>query len=69
MGVCGSAQETKRGLTTEDRKVVAGKTRRGRWAETDGDSLERFLEHFPSVKREQTVALLYKVRDRFDVTA
>ena len=28
-----------------------------------GDSLERFLEHFPSVRREQAVAALEIARD------
>ncbi len=30
-----------------------------------GDSLERFLEHFPSVKREQAVTLLEQIGERF----
>lgn len=34
-----------------------------------GDPLERFLDHFPTVKREQAVALLDEVRDRFDAAA
>jgi uncharacterized protein (DUF433 family) len=28
-----------------------------------GDSLDRFLDHFPSVTREQAVALLEEARD------
>ena len=34
-----------------------------------GDPLERFLDHFPTVKREQAVALLDEVKDRFDAAA
>ena len=34
-----------------------------------GDPLERFLDHFPTVKREQAVALLDELKDRFDAAA
>ena len=34
-----------------------------------GDPLERFLNHFPTVSREQAVALLGEFRDRFDAAA
>ena len=34
-----------------------------------GDPLERFLDHFPTVKREQAVALLDELKDSFDVAA
>jgi uncharacterized protein (DUF433 family) len=34
-----------------------------------GDSLERFLDHFPTVKREQTVLLLEELKDQFDAVA
>ncbi len=34
-----------------------------------GDPLERFLDHFPTVKREQAVALLDELKDQFDAAA
>jgi uncharacterized protein (DUF433 family) len=34
-----------------------------------GDPLERFLDHFPTVTREQAVALLDELKDRFDAAA
>jgi uncharacterized protein (DUF433 family) len=34
-----------------------------------GDPLERFLDHFPTVTREQAVALLDQLKDRFDAAA
>jgi uncharacterized protein (DUF433 family) len=34
-----------------------------------GDPLERFLDHFPTVKREQVVALLDEIKDGFDAAA
>ena len=34
-----------------------------------GDSVERFLDHFPTVKHEQVVALLEEVKDQFDAAA
>ena len=34
-----------------------------------GDPLERFLDHFPTVKREQAVALLEEVKEGFDAAA
>jgi uncharacterized protein (DUF433 family) len=34
-----------------------------------GDPLERFLDHFPTVKREQAVALLDELKDSFDAAA
>lgn len=34
-----------------------------------GDPLERFLDHFPTVRREQAVALLDEVKDQFDAAA
>ena len=34
-----------------------------------GDPLERFLDHFPTVKREQAVALLDELKVRFDAAA
>ena len=34
-----------------------------------GDPMERFLDHFPTVKHEQVVALLEEVKDRFDAAA
>ena len=34
-----------------------------------GDPLERFLDHFPTVKREQTAALLDELKDQFDAAA
>jgi uncharacterized protein (DUF433 family) len=34
-----------------------------------GDPLERFLDHFPTVKREQAVALLDELKDSFDGAA
>lgn len=34
-----------------------------------GDPLERFLDHFPTVKREQVVALLDELKDQFDAAA
>jgi uncharacterized protein (DUF433 family) len=34
-----------------------------------GDPLERFLDHFPTVKREQAVALLAELKDQFDAAA
>ena len=34
-----------------------------------GDPLERFLDHFPTVKREQAVALLEGLKNRFDAAA
>jgi uncharacterized protein (DUF433 family) len=34
-----------------------------------GDPLERFLDHFPTVTREQAVALLAQLKDRFDAAA
>ena len=34
-----------------------------------GDPLERFLDHFPTVKREQAVALLDELKDGFDAAA
>ena len=34
-----------------------------------GDPLERFLDHFPTVKREQAVALLDELKDKFDAAA
>jgi len=34
-----------------------------------GDPQERFLDHSPIVKREQAVALLNELKDRFDAAA
>jgi uncharacterized protein (DUF433 family) len=34
-----------------------------------GDPLERFLDHFPTVKREQAVALLDELKDKFEAAA
>jgi uncharacterized protein (DUF433 family) len=34
-----------------------------------GDPLERFLEHFPTVKREQAVALFDELKNKFDAAA
>lgn len=34
-----------------------------------GDPLERFLDHFPTVKREQAVAFLDELKHRFDAAA
>ena len=34
-----------------------------------GDPLERSLDHFPTVTREQAVALLDQLKDRFDAAA
>jgi uncharacterized protein (DUF433 family) len=34
-----------------------------------GDPLERFLDHFPTVKREQAVSLLDELKDSFDAAA
>jgi uncharacterized protein (DUF433 family) len=34
-----------------------------------GDPLERFLDHFPTVSREQAVALLDELKDQFDAAA
>lgn len=34
-----------------------------------GDPLERFLDHFPTVKRTQAVALLDELKERFDAAA
>lgn len=34
-----------------------------------GDSLERFLDHFPTVGREQAVALLEELKEGFDAAA
>jgi uncharacterized protein (DUF433 family) len=34
-----------------------------------GDPLERFLDHFPTVKREQAVAILAELRQKFDAAA
>jgi uncharacterized protein (DUF433 family) len=34
-----------------------------------GDPLERFLDHFPTVKREQVVALLDELKEQFDAAA
>ena len=34
-----------------------------------GDPIERFLDHFPTVKHEQVVALLEEVKDRLDAAA
>jgi len=34
-----------------------------------GDPLERFLNHFPTVKREQAVALLEELKDQFNRAA
>lgn len=34
-----------------------------------GDPLERFLDHFPAVRREQAVALLEELKDQFDAAA
>ncbi|HXD30084.1 MAG TPA: DUF433 domain-containing protein [Pyrinomonadaceae bacterium] len=34
-----------------------------------GDPLERFLDHFPTVTREQAVALLDELKDHFDAAA
>ena len=34
-----------------------------------GDPMERFLDHFPTVKQEQVVALLAEVKGRFDAAA
>ena len=34
-----------------------------------GDPVERFLDHFPTVTREQVIALLAEVKDQFDVAA
>ena len=34
-----------------------------------GDTVERFLDHFPTVKHEQVVALLEEVKDQFDAAA
>ena len=34
-----------------------------------GDPLERFLDHFPTVTREQAVALLDELREQIDAAA
>ena len=34
-----------------------------------GDPLERFLDHFPTVRHEQAVALLEELKDQFDAAA
>jgi uncharacterized protein (DUF433 family) len=34
-----------------------------------GDTVERFLDHFPTVKHDQVVALLEEVKDQFDAAA
>jgi uncharacterized protein (DUF433 family) len=34
-----------------------------------GDPLERFLDHFPTVGREQAVALLEELKEGFDAAA
>ena len=34
-----------------------------------GDPLERFLNHFPTVKREQAVAILTELKENFDAAA
>ena len=34
-----------------------------------GDPLERFLDHFPTVKHEQAVALLDELKDKFEAAA
>ena len=34
-----------------------------------GDPLDPFLDHFPTVKREQAVALLDELKDSFDAAA
>ena len=34
-----------------------------------GDPLERFLDHFPTVKREQALAFLDELRNRLDAAA
>ena len=34
-----------------------------------GDPLERFLDHFPTVTREQAVALLDELKEQFDAAA
>ncbi|MEJ7709841.1 MAG: DUF433 domain-containing protein [Pyrinomonadaceae bacterium] len=34
-----------------------------------GDPLERFLDHFPTVRREQAVALLEELKGQFDAAA
>ncbi len=34
-----------------------------------GDSLDRFLDHFPSIKKEQAVALLARIGAAIDATA
>lgn len=31
-----------------------------------GDSLDRFLDHFPTVRREQAVTLLEQLKSNFD---
>ena len=34
-----------------------------------GDTVERFLDHFPTVKHDQVVTLLEEVKDQFDAAA
>lgn len=34
-----------------------------------GDTVERFLNHFPTVRHEQVIALLEAVKEQFDVAA
>jgi uncharacterized protein (DUF433 family) len=34
-----------------------------------GDPMERFLDHFPTVSREQAVALLDELKDQIDAAA
>ena len=34
-----------------------------------GDPLERFLDHFPTVKRKQAVAILAELKEKFDAAA